>query len=1291
MARLWQAGPHLNSTTAEMEFTTISGTLSISTANLRVGPFAMRTNPTAGTSFARQVITLADNSTSVFFRVYAYFVTLPSADSTMIRIVNTGNSPGAQLRYIASTQKFVLLDAGSTPIGSASATIVANTWYRLELNLDASSSPGSVTGKLDGTTFATGANSSQFPWSKVLWGSVSTVTTDVYWTDMALNDASGALNNSWPGVGAVIALFPNATGDANGWNNTTNTAGGVNNYQLVDENPPNDATDMVQSVTLNAEDMYNMTASGIGASDIVNSVMIGGRYRNNTADLTTAVKWQVKKTSGGTIQQSAASIVNDTAWQTNTPQQPRNYPIIMTVDPDGAAWTQATLDTMQVGQKITAAGTNRIQVTSVWASVDFTPSSTTPISSSDTGAGVDATSLAATTSSADTGAGTDATALSAATSAAETGSGADTTPSLSAATSSAETGSGADAGSVTASLSQADTGAGADVATLTAAQSNGDTAAGAENASLIVFAADTGAGADATSLTAATSSGEIASSADVASLTVLASETASGTDATSLTVTQSNGDTAAGAENASLTVFASDTGAGAEATSLVVATSSGETASGVDAASLNLSSSDTASGVDATSVAVTQSSAETASGTDTASVAAAQSNGDIGSSTDATGITASISAADTASGAETQSVDQDTVPVSASDTASGVDVTSLSVSVAVGESGTSSDTTTDRTLGNDDSGATADLGSVNAALTAEDTTSAADAEALGINTSDVGSGVDVVSDLSVTISVTDSATGLDSAPSPGDDFEAVFAADTATGTDTQAVQLGAAPDDSADASESASVFVAVLVSDFMTGTEGVPRVEISASDTASAADSAVPLAHLSVTESAAGADINQQIQAAISGTDAVAGAEAVSGLNASVSSGDLGDGNETTPIGTLINSGDVVSSNDLSTVNAALVSADLATSFTQSASLAAAIFNGDIATIADGNFVFIDNLFDSEVMDQAFGEDLADLLLDVADQVSALDFAKIVLGVADGASILDFAGVILGVASSDAASVVEVASVSTVRMSSDLIVTADAALVSVSAPASEIVHARDSASVFITPTRSHRVMPYYIREPQGWAIEQERRRHNEALWYVGENTMFVLMWHLEDFMDNLVGRCPTCYESQGRIANVYGQADEYKCPDCFGTTFEGGFKALIVRPAIFSDSDEGETRDRRGVVHPQDLTIESTPDFRIRTGDYCFRVNGDRYYMRVPERITLRTGFGHATQTETAIGYNHANAAVEDPDSVAYMIPPANDEVSQILNRASRIPRDWSTFEIIRAPLIPSSDLIGGP
>lgn len=221
---------------------------------------------------------------------------------------------------------------------------------------------------------------------------------------------------------------------------------------------------------------------------------------------------------------------------------------------------------------------------------------------------------------------------------------------------------------------------------------------------------------------------------------------------------------------------------------------------------------------------------------------------------------------------------------------------------------------------------------------------------------------------------------------------------------------------------------------------------------------------------------------------------------------------------------------------------------------------------------------------------------------------------------------------------------------------------------------------------AHRVMPYYIRETQPWAIEQERRRHNQALWYVGENTFFVLMFHLEDFEAGLVNRCPTCYESQGMLAEVYQQSNEYKCQHCFGTTFEGGFKAIIVRPAIFSDADESETKHSRGVVQPNDLTIDSTPDFRVRTGDYCFRATGERYFLRVPERITLRTGFGLPTQAQTAIAYNHANAAVEDTDSVAYSIPPSNVETEQILLMMSRIPRDWGTYEVIRAPLIPGAD-----
>src|SRR5690606_25128539 len=140
---------------------------------------------------------------------------------------------------------------------------------------------------------------------------------------------------------------------------------------------------------------------------------------------------------------------------------------------------------------------------------------------------------------------------------------------------------------------------------------------------------------------------------------------------------------------------------------------------------------------------------------------------------------------------------------------------------------------------------------------------------------------------------------------------------------------------------------------------------------------------------------------------------------------------------------------------------------------------------------------------------------------------------------------------------------------------------------------------------------------------------------------------------------------------------------CFGTSFEGGFKALMVPPAIFSDSDDNETKHSRGVVTPQDLTIESTPDCRVRTGDFALRISGDRFFLRVPERVTLRTGFAPPTQTDTAIGYNHANAVQEDPTSAAYLIPPAYDEPAVILGHISRIPRHSGACDAIHGSIMP--------
>lgn len=228
---------------------------------------------------------------------------------------------------------------------------------------------------------------------------------------------------------------------------------------------------------------------------------------------------------------------------------------------------------------------------------------------------------------------------------------------------------------------------------------------------------------------------------------------------------------------------------------------------------------------------------------------------------------------------------------------------------------------------------------------------------------------------------------------------------------------------------------------------------------------------------------------------------------------------------------------------------------------------------------------------------------------------------------------------------------------------------------------------FVPVTPPSRNNPYYVRDRQPWAITQEIQRHDEALFSLGEYAVFCLLWHEQDFTAGRVGRCPTCFLAVDRTAKAYGQGNQNRCPDCYGTTFEGGYRAMIYRPALFTEVDEDEQKTARGIARPAGVNVESTQDFRVLHGDYVFRANGHRYMLRTPERTTLRTGFGTPFQSTTSIGYNVSRGALEDVNtSVAYTISPTATILKSVLGMARYVPFDFSAYETIRAPLIPIED-----
>lgn len=389
MAWINATGFELNSSTANVEINVIgtagqSIVSAVTNGAPRTGTYAAKiASMTSATpaGYLHKYNGTAQNAG--YLSVYLYVHTRPSADN-MIAYLSAnstlGSTPRASLK-LASDGTLKLFDNAGSQVGSASSALTVDTWYHVELKSDATAASGSrvIEARLAESVFATtsaGTQSTIFAWA--VGGNLASEAQtqgEWYFDDLVLKD------DGYPGAGKLGIMRPDSAGDANTFaTQTGGSAGAGNNFGRVNETTPDDATSFNGSSTLNEEDLFNMGASGTASGDTINVVFGGGRFRNSTADTTAAFKFEIMKTTGGTKSQSAAIVPNTTSWNTNATNVPRNYQIISTTDPDGAAWTggtSGTLDSMQFGYKLTTApGTagRRIDVTAVWVYFYYTPS-----------------------------------------------------------------------------------------------------------------------------------------------------------------------------------------------------------------------------------------------------------------------------------------------------------------------------------------------------------------------------------------------------------------------------------------------------------------------------------------------------------------------------------------------------------------------------------------------------------------------------------------------------------------------------------------------------------------------------------------------------------------------------------------------------------------------------------------------------------------------------------------------------------------------------------------------------
>jgi hypothetical protein len=152
-------------------------------------------------------------------------------------------------------------------------------------------------------------------------------------------------------------------------------------------------------------------------------------------------------------------------------------------------------------------------------------------------------------------------------------------------------------------------------------------------------------------------------------------------------------------------------------------------------------------------------------------------------------------------------------------------------------------------------------------------------------------------------------------------------------------------------------------------------------------------------------------------------------------------------------------------------------------------------------------------------------------------------------------------------------------------------------------------------------------------------------------------------------RCPVCYD------DLYKGSDSSRCTRCYGTTYDGGVAQFARAWAVFTDAQDQEDQDRRGLWHPRPRRIHTEwyPDLWQR--DYIIRVphwSPEHRVMEIDGIYTVKEINNESIRTGNAFGQTSVDALSQrgEIDRVGDQMPiyqfPA---VGKIINRYDGNPR----------------------
>lgn len=257
-------------------------------------------------------------------------------NNSVVGLLNRNQTTGV-MQYLDAYQPVKL--------AQGSISIPTTSWVLIEVYFKIGTS-GKLQVKIDGVldidfSGNTDKNSNGYIDNLVhsTWG-----TGNVYLDDLALNDTSGTIQNSWCGDGRIIRLKPNSFGGSSDWiaNTDPTHVDSQNNYTAVDEAIPDDDTTYVESSNVGDKDLYGIEAASIPEDCMIKNLWIEARAK----DVSSSGAEIILKLKPDTIEYDSSAIVLSSSYN-------RIVSDNFHINPDtNLEWTIEELSNIKIGQEV---------------------------------------------------------------------------------------------------------------------------------------------------------------------------------------------------------------------------------------------------------------------------------------------------------------------------------------------------------------------------------------------------------------------------------------------------------------------------------------------------------------------------------------------------------------------------------------------------------------------------------------------------------------------------------------------------------------------------------------------------------------------------------------------------------------------------------------------------------------------------------------------------------------------------------------------------------------------------